>query len=167
MHWMPPNENPRSFSPRPSLEQQHLLGKTEQMDKQERNADVFGAPEPSIDSVSKQDNHGSPAFEPRSINYKTADDNYGQYVWRNITSSARYVIPTIIIGALLSIPVIIYRDYQDILPEPIDPKAERSQLLFFVFAWLLISWLSLWTSFALGTALPYTFRLITRYTAPF
>lgn len=157
---MPRNESLPSFSPGPPLEQRLLLGKGQQMDKQERDNEVFGALSPS--SASKDPNTGSPALEPTSIDYKTAEDSYGQYVWRNISSSARYLIPTVVIGGLLSIPIILTRDYQDFLPEPIDPKAERYQLIFYVFVWLLTCWLSLFASFALGTALPYIFRLIAR-----
>ena len=164
---MPRNEISRSFSPRPSLQQQHLLAKSELMDKQERENEVFGAPSPSVDSVSKDDNLNSgPAVEPKSIDYKTADGDFKQYVWRNVSSSAKHLIFIITIGVLLSIPVIIYRDYQDFLPQPIDPESERRQLRFFVFAWLLISWLSLYASFALGTALPYIFRFVARSVVP-
>lgn len=136
------------------------------MAKQERGNEVFGAPLLSADSVLKDDNPGPAAVESKAIDYKTAEGSYGRYIWRYIRSSAKHIIIAVVIAVLLSIPVIIYRDYQDVLPQPIDADSETRQLRFYVFAWLLTSWLCLYASFAIGTALPYIFRLVARSVVP-
>ncbi|KAM7196962.1 Mechanosensitive ion channel protein 8 [Rhypophila sp. PSN 637] len=134
------------------------------MDKQQEASHVFGAPAPSPKFESKESS--TVPDDTKSIDYRTAEGNYGQYLWHHISSNIKYLLIGLVIGVPLSIPVIIYRDYQDILPEPIDPVAESRQFLFYLFYWLEISWIALCLSFLVGTALPYVFRFIARYVNP-
>jgi len=106
--------------------------------------------------------------EPRLANYRTAEGKYRSYLLRTLSGPLKFVIIFGVIGALLAIPVIV------IDADAIIAKAEigdidaffaqqTRQVLYYIFGWLLISWVGLAISFAIGTVLPYLFRFIARY----
>jgi hypothetical protein len=142
------------------------------MDPTPGRGDVFGtAPllnepkvsPPATGSVSEQQQP-----ESRTTSYRTAEGTYRSYLLRNLYGPLKFVIIFGVIGALLAIPVIV------IDVDNIESKAalgdldaflaqQTRQVLYYVFGWLLISWVGLAISFAVGTALPYIFRFIARY----
>lgn len=142
------------------------------MNKQQDENEVFGAPplSPSADfddSCKEQEDNNTHEAIPGSeakpiIDYKTAEGEYAQYLRSCIFPYLKYIVVFILVGVPLAIPIIIYRDYQDLLPVPVDPDAERRQFRFYLFYWLEISWLALCLAFLLGTALPYIFRFVAR-----
>ncbi|KAM7208365.1 Mechanosensitive ion channel protein 8 [Naviculisporaceae sp. PSN 640] len=130
------------------------------MDKQQDVNQVFGAPPPQVDFESKDSNASALVTDSKTIDYRTAEGGYGQYLWQHISSNFKYFLILILVGVPLAIPIILYRDYQGSLESPIAPQDEARQLRFYVFMWLEISWIALCGSFLIGTLLPYLFRYV-------
>jgi len=107
--------------------------------------------------------------EPRRTpSHRTADGSYFWYLFKSLYGPFKFVIIFGVVGVLLAIPVIV------IDPDAIMAKAELGdidaffaqqtrQVLYYIFAWLMMSWLGLALSFAVGSALPYVFRFVARY----
>ncbi|KAK3315965.1 hypothetical protein B0H66DRAFT_478619 [Apodospora peruviana] len=129
--------------------------------KQVVSEEVFGA----LSSSAGQTDDGAVAERAPPI-YRTAEGPYRQHFWQYVSWSLKCVSIVCLVGLPISIPMILYRKYQGPLSKPIDPVAENRQLLFFIFAWLLTTWLGLCVSYGLGSALPYIFRFIARYVNP-
>ena len=106
--------------------------------------------------------------QARAPNYRTADGKYRFYLLRNLYGPLKFVLFFGAIGALLAIPVIVI-DADDIIAKAVigDIDAffaqQTRQVIYYIFGWLLISWVGLAISFAIGTILPYVFRFIARY----
>ncbi len=139
------------------------------MDPSQGRGDVFGTapllnePKGSPPTTAS----ATPEQQAPSPNYRTAEGKYRSYLLRNLYGPLKFVLFFGIIGALLSIPVIV------IDVDQIESKAvlgdidaffaqQTRQVLYYIFGWLLISWVGLAISFAVGTVLPYTFRFIAR-----
>ncbi|KAK3693238.1 hypothetical protein B0T22DRAFT_420432 [Podospora appendiculata] len=77
------------------------------------------------------------------------------------------LVVVVIISTPFVVPVVLYRDYQDLGQDYSDQqRQDRQQLAFYICSWLLISWLGLCVSFCLGCAIPYIFRFVSRYFNP-
>jgi uncharacterized membrane protein len=140
------------------------------MDPASKPGDVFGTAPllnestagPSATASLVQEN------ESRRTNYRTAEGKYRSYLLRSLYGPLKFILFFGVIGILLSIPVIV------INPDEIISKAvlgdidaffaqQARQVIYYIFGWLLVSWIGLAASFAVGTALPYIFRFIARY----
>ena len=83
--------------------------------------------------------------------------------WAEVFPFIRYLVIIVVIGAPLMVPMILFRHDQELEDDETTQEKQNRQLIFYVFAWLLISWLGLWVSFAIASALPYVFRFVWRY----
>ncbi len=143
------------------------------MDPTQERGDVFGTapllnePKGSTSAAASMTQEQQKP-EVRAPNYRTAEGKYRFYLLRNLYGPLKFVLFFGIIGALLAIPVIVI-DANDILTKAMigDIDAffaqQTRQVLYYIFGWLLISWIGLAISFAIGTILPYVFRFIARY----
>ncbi len=86
--------------------------------------------------------------------------NMGSLFW-----FLRFVIILVVIGVPLSVPIIVFRNDQDLEDEESIENRQYRQLVFYLFAWLLTSWLGGCVSYLLATGLPYLFRFGWRYGA--
>lgn len=138
------------------------------MDPERKSGDGFGtspllnadkaSPSPSASFAQDQ--------EPRQPNYRTADGKYRSYLLRSLYGPLKFVIIFGVVAALLSIPCIVLSG-ESISPKAgMDPEAFKAQqtrqVVFYIFGWLLLSWLGLAISYLFGTVLPYIFRFIAR-----
>ena len=83
--------------------------------------------------------------------------------WTEVFPIIRYLVIIVVIGAPLMVPVILFRHDQELEDDESTQAKQNRQLIFYVFLWLLISWLGLWLSFAIASAFPYVFRFVWRY----
>jgi hypothetical protein len=106
--------------------------------------------------------------EARRTDYRTANGRYRSYLLRSLYGPLKFVLVFGTIAVLLAIPVMVIND------DEVTTKAELGdidafnaqqtrQVVYYIFGWLLMSWLGLAVCFALGTTLPYIFRFIARY----
>ncbi|KAH8893311.1 hypothetical protein GQ53DRAFT_684923 [Thozetella sp. PMI_491] len=76
------------------------------------------------------------------------------------------MLVVVVVGVPLSVPIILYRNDQDLEDEESIEHKQYRQLLFFLFVWILTSWLGACLSFLAATGLPYLFRFAWRYVNP-
>jgi Sec-independent protein secretion pathway component TatC len=76
---------------------------------------------------------------------------------------ARYVVILLVVGIPLAIPVIVFRHDQDLEDDLSQDTRQYRQLLFYLFAWMLTSWLGGMVSYGIASGLPYLFRFIARF----
>ena len=89
---------------------------------------------------------------------RLADIDWSYAIW-----FAKVLTIMVPIGIALAVPVIIYRNDQEVLEdESFDAKQYR-QLLFYLFKWLLATWVGGCVSFLLATGLPYLYRFAWRF----
>jgi hypothetical protein len=82
--------------------------------------------------------------------------------WHHVTRALRYGFTVVLVGAALAIPIIIFHNDKDLDGESPETQAERKyrNLLYYIFAWLLCSWLGACAADMLWLAFPYVFRLV-------
>lgn len=83
--------------------------------------------------------------------------------WTEVFPVIRYLVIIVVIGAPLMVPMILFRHDQQLEDDETTQAKQNRQLIFYVFAWLLTSWLGLWVSFAIASVFPYVFRFVWRY----
>ena len=87
--------------------------------------------------------------------------------WRLFWYGVRYVIVAVVIGVILAIPIIVFRNDADVIDqvETIEEVRQKqyNNLIFYLFLWLEITWVSYFLSDWVALALPYAFRLCARY----
>ena len=105
--------------------------------------EVFNAPKDEVELF--------PVKPPRSL-FKR------QLFW-----ALRYFSVVIIVAVLLLIPVLITR--KSAITEDEDPRA-ASNLVFYIFLWLLVTWLAGTLADLVAVILPYAYRLLARYFNP-
>ncbi|KAL1840933.1 hypothetical protein VTJ49DRAFT_7592 [Mycothermus thermophilus] len=108
-------------------------------------------------------------------NYRTAEGKYRRYILGLLYGPFKFVVIFGVVAALLLIPVLVvgkepavkYEIGDDVEAyfEAFDAQ-QRRFLVYYIFGWLLISWLGLAFCYALGTVLPYMFRFVARYVNP-
>ncbi|KAK0629249.1 hypothetical protein B0T17DRAFT_589122 [Bombardia bombarda] len=138
------------------------------------NADeVYGAlPVDLTDSTDEKQDQHSHITAP---SYVTAEGSYWGYLWKYVSWALKCLLVVILVGIPLAVPVIVYRDAPDTASalDPNNPPKNFDQddanrllyrlIIWCIFFWLLVSWLSLCVSYGLGCALPYIFRFVARY----
>ncbi len=81
----------------------------------------------------------------------------------------KYGLTVLVIAAALAAPVIIFRNDRNLDPND-DPDViaakQYRNLLFYLFSWLLITWLGSCITDVFILAFPYIFRAVARYEAP-
>ena len=100
---------------------------------------------------SKQDPEVLPVKPPRSL------------LKRQLFWALRYFSVVIVVVALLLIPVLVTR--QSAVTELDDPRS-TSNLVFYIFLWLLVTWLAGTFADLMAILLPYGYRLLARYFNP-
>jgi len=78
----------------------------------------------------------------------------------------RYFIVVVVVGVGLSIPIIVTS--KDEVLETDDAVAHRAgqNLIYYLFSWLLVTWLAAVISDLIALSLPYLFRFLARYVTP-
>lgn len=94
---------------------------------------------------------------------KSSRQSYGAYILKNFLWGARFILVIVVVGLPLAGPIIAFRNDQDLEDDESVERRQYRQLVFYLFSWLLISWLGAWISYALALAFPYLFRFIARY----
>ena len=139
------------------------------MDPERKSGDVFGTPLLNTESDKASP---SPATtlaqeqESRHQSHRTANGKYSSYLLRSLYGPLKFVIIFGVVGVLLSVPCIVIggetiSSRADIGAEAFMAQQTR-QVVFYIFGWLLVSWIGLAVSYAFGTVLPYIFRFIAR-----
>jgi hypothetical protein len=101
-------------------------------------------------------------------NYRTAEGKYSRY-WLNVLYGPfKFVVIFGVVTGILFIPIgIIGNEPAVKIEKEEDIEAffaqQRRFLIYYIFGWLLISWLGLALCYAIGTILPYIFRFVARY----
>ncbi|KAK3332798.1 hypothetical protein B0T19DRAFT_482982 [Cercophora scortea] len=106
------------------------------------------------------------AVSSYNLDYKTASGSYPVYLWEHMSWALKRLMVLVVISTPFVVPVVLYRDYQDLGQDYSDQQRQDRQLAFYICSWLLVSWLGLCVSFALGCAFPYIFRFVSRYVNP-
>lgn len=131
-----------------------------------QSADVFGSA-PLLDDSKGSLSGVSETQEFREPNYRTASGKYRSYLWQNLFPAIRFIAVFGVVGALLSIPVIVINGDEISAKANIDVDdflaQQNRQLAYYIFGWLLVSWIGLGISYLIGTALPYLYRFIARH----
>jgi len=99
----------------------------------------------------KDEPEAFPAKPPRS------------FFLRQVFWALRYFSVVIVVAALLLIPVLVTR--QSAIVELDDPRS-TTNLIFYLFLWLLVTWLAATLADLAALALPYVYRLLARYFNP-
>ena len=86
------------------------------------------------------------------------------FVKRQLFWALRYFAVVVVVGALLAIPIIVSR--KSAIVEDDDPDIANKNLIFYIFLWLLITWLAGTAADLTALALPYIYRLLARYFNP-
>jgi len=87
---------------------------------------------------------------------------YSVYAMKHVLWAVRYIAVVLVVGVPLAIPIIVFRNDQEVYDDESIEKKQYRQLVFYLFSWLLTCWLGFWISDALGLALPYIFRFVAR-----
>ena len=74
--------------------------------------------------------------------------------------AVRYIAVIIVVGVPLAIPIIVFRNDQEVYDDESIEKKQYRQLVFYLFSWLLTCWLGVWISYAMDLALPHVFRCV-------
>ena len=82
--------------------------------------------------------------------------------WRLLAWGARYGLTIVVVGIVLAVPIIVYRNDQDLETEESIETKQYKNLIFYLFAWLEITWLSGCVADMLILAFPYLFRTVAR-----
>jgi hypothetical protein len=139
------------------------------MDPERKSGDVFGTPLLNTESGKASP---SPATtlaqeqESRQHNHRTASGKYRSYLLRSLYGPLKFIIIFGVVAVLLSVPCIVIggetiSSKADIGAEAFMAQQTR-QIIYYIFGWLLLSWIGLAISYAFGTVLPYIFRFIAR-----
>jgi len=78
----------------------------------------------------------------------------------------RYVAVVLLIGIPLSIPIIVFRDYAVISDDTLALSKQSQNFVYFLFAWLLITWLCAVVSNIFIRAFPHLFRFVAGWVNP-
>jgi hypothetical protein len=143
------------------------------MDRDQKPGDVLGFT-PLLDE--RKDSLSPTMSQPmepqgRQHNYRTATGKYRWYLLRSFYGPLKFVLIFGTVAVLLAVPSMV------IDVDAIEAKAamgdmdaflaqQQQQTVYYVFGWLLFSWLGLAFFFAVGTAVPYVFRFVARYVNP-
>ncbi|KXX81514.1 Mechanosensitive ion channel protein 8 [Madurella mycetomatis] len=131
-----------------------------------QSAEVFGST-PLLDDSKGSLSGASETQESREPNYRTASGKYRSYLWRNLFPAIKFITIFGVVGVLLSIPVIVINGDEITAKANIDVDAflaqQNRQLLYYLFGWLLVSWIGLAFWYLVGTALPYVNPAHMRY----
>ncbi len=73
----------------------------------------------------------------------------------------RYFIVAAVLAILMAIPVFVLKGYRFVDDDAPDGAKSRNEI-YYVFLWLLTTWLSALAFDVIGLALPYLFRLVAR-----
>ncbi|KAK3380819.1 hypothetical protein B0H63DRAFT_450216 [Podospora didyma] len=136
------------------------------MEKNGFNAGHEFGTAPQMDNMKDVESSSS---EPRAeVDHRTAFGSYRSHIWKYVFWGIRFFVIMAFPGILLSIPVIINRNNKFLDDNAIDSADARQdkQVIFYIFLWLVISWIGVCLSYLLGCALPYIFRFIARYLNP-
>jgi hypothetical protein len=124
---------------------------------------AVGGPLPKEDSSGKGSKSSHPFHEleiprPQSVMPIKAQSRR----WATIYWAVKYYLTVILVATALAIPIIVFRTAQltddDTLESAYDK--EYRQLVFYLFCWLLITWLSACVSDMFILLFPYIFRLV-------
>ena len=77
----------------------------------------------------------------------------------------RFVLITVIVGIILCIPIFVYRDYKGI-DNSKDPAVQNENLVYWLFAWFLTSWLIACFFNFIGLLFPYIFWIVAKFVNP-
>ncbi|KAK4198786.1 putative Mechanosensitive ion channel [Triangularia verruculosa] len=136
------------------------------MDSMGKPGEVFGSA-PLLDE-GKGNKSQAPDTKP---DHTTATTTLQSYLWQNAYKLLRFLIIFGFVGIILAIPVIVIGNKDIVKKEDaLDDEqffAQRSQkTLYYVFVWLLVTWICFAVTYVLASALPYIFRLVARYVNP-
>ncbi|KAK4654983.1 hypothetical protein QC762_405790 [Podospora pseudocomata] len=103
--------------------------------------------------------------------YTTATTTYRKYIWKNAYKFIRFLIIFGFVGIILAIPVIVIGNKDIIKKEDaLDDEqffAQRSEkTVYYIFVWLLVTWVCFAITYIFASALPFIFRLVARYVNP-
>ncbi|KAJ4305964.1 hypothetical protein N0V88_000754 [Collariella sp. IMI 366227] len=109
--------------------------------------------------------------EPQRPNYRTATGTYRSYLMKTLYGPLKFVLIFAVVGVLLAIPVIVINSDEIIAKAEMGDidaffAQQTRQVLYYIFGWLLVTWIGLALCFALGTVFPYIFRFVARYVNP-
>jgi len=85
------------------------------------------------------------------------------FLLRQVFWALRYFGVVVVVAALLVIPVAVKRD--SAFTDDADPRS-TDNLIFYLFLWLLVTWLAGTLADLAAMALPYVYRLLARYFNP-
>lgn len=141
------------------------------MDPEHQPGDVFGSA-PLLHNNEKTSPSSRASLtqeqQPRRTDYRTANGKYWSYLLRNLYGPLKFVVIFGLVALFLAIPLIIIgrdevKTREEIGSQDAFATQQNRQLIYYVFAWLFLSWLGLAIFYAIGTVLPYIFRFIARY----
>ena len=94
-----------------------------------------------------------------------ASDSFGQR-FRKINHVLRYILVVLLIGIPLAIPVIVFSPDAVVQNDDIAPSKQYHNLVYYLFAWLLITWLCAVVSNIFIRAFPHLFRFVAGWVNP-
>lgn len=140
------------------------------MEPESKPDDVFGtSPLLNKDKINPSSTGSlTQQHEPQEADYRTANGKYRSYLLKKLYGPLKFVIIFGVVAVLLAIPVMVINGDEIMTKAEMgDIDAFRAQqtrlVVYYIFAWLLMSWLSLAICYAIGTVLPYVFRFIARW----
>jgi hypothetical protein len=125
---------------------------------QGKQAYTTSMPVPSEDASARKlscDYHQSPLVSSQPANSR-------EQRWSLLAWSVKYGLVVVLVAVILAIPIITFRSDEEIDSDESPASKQYKNLVFFLFAWLEITWLSgcVMDMFILG--FPYLFRTVAR-----
>ena len=87
------------------------------------------------------------------------------YWTRKITFALRYLAVVVLVGLPLALPVILFNTDQAVEGESAESR-QYHNLVFYLFLWLLVTWLSTCIANILTHIFPYIFKFVAGYVNP-
>jgi hypothetical protein len=85
---------------------------------------------------------------------------------RRLLWALQFALTVIIVSVPLMVPMILFSGDRVLDDDDTLEKRQYRQLVFYLFSWLLASWLGGCVSYAFALAFPYLFRFVARYVNP-
>lgn len=127
--------------------------------------DIKAGPSPSEDGTGKGSKSSHQFYEletprPQSpMPVKVPNKRWARFAW-----TVKYFLTIILVAIALAVPIIIFQTYQtnQLMDDTQDSQSDQEykQLVFYLFCWLLITWLSACVSDMFILLFPYIFRFV-------
>ncbi|KAK4168196.1 putative Mechanosensitive ion channel [Cladorrhinum sp. PSN259] len=117
-----------------------------------------------------QETKGSTHSQDQAADYRTATGTYRAYIWKNLYKVLKFILIFGTVGVILAIPVIVIGNDKvmkkaEITLDEFFAQKDR-QTVYYIFLWLLATWICFAIFYMFASALPYIFRFVARFVNP-